>query len=620
MAAFQYEPLASEQKIRLVKLSKDRPTRPIIRCDLLTCELSNAPEYYGVSYSWGDHDPSSVLCNGSRLDISSGLYEALLPLQRFSQDDAIKYFWIDQICINQADLDERAQQVQLMPSIFRQAQRTLIWLGPYDRYLDGDVFELLDRVFENVPDLENARRSTSQPISSAENAHLGLPDFTSRAWADLARFVRRPWFSRVWVIQEAALSKSPPVILCGDIAYSHGRLFNTLRWLKLRYYPNITKHGYFAYALHYSRYIRAFWNPTTRQPRPWTLEALMLNTICVKATDARDRVYALLGLIDDTHHNTQEDVLRPDYRRAQYDTFGMITRYCIQKSNRLAILGTGGVDLFQLEHQMGNGGCSPPSWVPRWDRSEDLRIRKRVPCLIDLGINGHGIVDTRLRYPYNPARNIPVCIQTTSNAQELVLKGLAVDSIVWCSDILNGNGLNDWETTAIPSLWEMSLEKLSIQASANNQMFLEFARAFFETFTGGRDAQWDSMKHLPMKDFWRFLFCCYERSGLCSTIDPSLLAMYDRLGSGGNIRHVSTCMLGSRFFVTKNKGIGFGAAALDEGDDIFILFGGNVPYVLRRAHDGFLFVGEAYVQGVMDGEAIERWQMGLLTEEWVTLR
>jgi len=65
-----------------------------------------------------------------------------------------------------------------------------------------------------------------------------------------------------------------------------------------------------------------------------------------------------------------------------------------------------------------------------------------------------------------------------------------------------------------------------------------------------------------------------------------------------------------RFFVTKNGLMGVGPDGMKEGDIIGILFGGRVPYVLRPVGDGFRFVGECYVSGLMNGEAVQTWKKG----------
>jgi hypothetical protein len=63
-----------------------------------------------------------------------------------------------------------------------------------------------------------------------------------------------------------------------------------------------------------------------------------------------------------------------------------------------------------------------------------------------------------------------------------------------------------------------------------------------------------------------------------------------------------------RFFVTRRGLMGIGLDALKEGEVIAILFSGKVPYVLRALETGYKFVGECYVPGLMDEEAVRTWK------------
>ena len=68
-------------------------------------------------------------------------------------------------------------------------------------------------------------------IILAENHRLGLPDFKPQAWDNFACFLNRSWLNRVWIIQEAALSRISPLILCGDVVFLWDRFSDTIDWL-----------------------------------------------------------------------------------------------------------------------------------------------------------------------------------------------------------------------------------------------------------------------------------------------------------------------------------------------------------------------------------------------------
>lgn len=129
------------------------------------------------------------------------------------------FFWIDAICINQSDLDERSRQVRIMPDIYSRASAVIIWLG-HDREVDsqitqryGDVKNIMRRVNKKVKKLKKLERrwlvslrafviDDLQDWEMPENGILTIADIK----LILGCFLRS-WFSRAWVIQELSLAK-----------------------------------------------------------------------------------------------------------------------------------------------------------------------------------------------------------------------------------------------------------------------------------------------------------------------------------------------------------------------------------------------------------------------------
>ena len=69
---------------------------------------------------------------------------------------------------------------------------------------------------------------------------------------------------------------------------------------------------------------------------------------------------------------------------------------------------------------------------------------------------------------------------------------------------------------------------------------------------------------------------------------------------------VSLWTKGRKIFVTQKGFLGLGPAEVEPGDVVCILFGGNLPYVIRRRpQDEYTFLGPSYVHGIMDGEAYD---------------
>ena len=153
-----------KQQIRLINVEKNR-SGPI-KCTMDIFDLRTRPRYSALSYRWGprifNHE---ILVNGQSLLIGKNLFRFL---ETFRQERESTYLWIDQICIEQANVKERNHQVGLMSTIYRRAWCTVIWLyddrGLYPSYA-RDILATRNRAF-------------------------------------FIRLMEDPYFTRLWVVQE----------------------------------------------------------------------------------------------------------------------------------------------------------------------------------------------------------------------------------------------------------------------------------------------------------------------------------------------------------------------------------------------------------------------------------
>jgi hypothetical protein len=166
--------------------------------------MESLPDYDAISYVWGDPtDTSPLECSGKTLSITKNLHSAL---RHFRFQDQPRVLWADAICINQVDVHERGQQVSIMRVIYQRAQRVLIWLGT-ETEDDKDALNVIERIKKILPtpplmgpDQISQTNSVSYNLSIALTLMWNkIPD---KDWAQLGILLRRPWFERVWVIQE----------------------------------------------------------------------------------------------------------------------------------------------------------------------------------------------------------------------------------------------------------------------------------------------------------------------------------------------------------------------------------------------------------------------------------
>ena len=168
-----------------------------VRCAMQTIRLSDKPlpTYETISYVWGDVALHGIVyVNGHKLDVPSSA-EAVLKRMRYT--DRSRSVWIDSVCINQASMEDRNYQVQLMCDIYSSTVLGLIWLGEDDGYAK-EIVESLRALYDE------ARRETDDfQIFKATvwpgwwNAY-GPPSSVPFNAEYLAEFFNRPWFSRLW--------------------------------------------------------------------------------------------------------------------------------------------------------------------------------------------------------------------------------------------------------------------------------------------------------------------------------------------------------------------------------------------------------------------------------------
>ena len=177
--------------------------------------LASPVPYAALSWTWGSYDATfPILVNGNIFNVSENLFSALLYLRKRS----IRFLWVDRICINQEDFKERASQVQLMQDVYRTADHVLIWLGEEDKYSV--------RAFDDLHGIVGHRAITGiVPDDLVNPVSMVLPP---NAWEAISCILFRPWFRRLWILQEV-ISAKRAWILCGSDCIEFGHFLAIVR-------------------------------------------------------------------------------------------------------------------------------------------------------------------------------------------------------------------------------------------------------------------------------------------------------------------------------------------------------------------------------------------------------
>ncbi|KAK4446497.1 heterokaryon incompatibility protein-domain-containing protein [Podospora aff. communis PSN243] len=626
-----YQPISHPQSFRILEILPARKSSSQLRCRLKTVTLGGGDgPYSALSYTWGDTEPRhKVICNRCALEITPNLHGALLRLRHRTRTVTI---WADQICINQKDVAERSQQVQLMRDIYSQAEEVLVWLGGDDAAEDetwkGSHISLemaVQRIKllseEHVREHYGLLQLTHYDYYTCEPKYGWTTEgFTgeyyhwhkenrmgaaeSPAWDVLRFFFSRPWFSRIWVIQELAVSRSVKLLL-GSHELSWEDVENAANYADIHEYGEMLNTA-LACGVHLHRLLEAAAIPTRTclsvasirkkvQRDPQSLRNNLLDllelTRSSQATDPRDRIIALLGLCSGID-------ITPDYTIPAETLFHTTTIQLIRTTQTLDALS-------QVFHTSSPSTSTLPSWVPNFTDSS------RPPSL--LSPRSHASPSP------TPSPTIPISFPTPLTLHLPTVYPLA--PITSLSDPLTPSHFDIQNHPLSTSLFTTftSLAR-PLKRYRNGDTVI---KAFFHCLVAGyiEFAPWAPVQspEVMHHDYTHF----YLR--LMHKITGVGMVPWNNRSSETYARAARLKTRGRRVLLTgevplgrakeeestagrSGRLLGLGPGVAEVGDWVVVVEGGRVPFVVRKVEgeeERWRLVGECYVHGMMDGEVAQ---------------
>ena len=711
-----YSPLQGARDIRLLTIDS-RGSGDDISCTLTTASLDHKPSYFALSYVWGDaRKTTAVACNGLTLNATQNLIAAM---KRLRTTFPLQRFWIDAICINQVDLSERASQVRIMCDIYRSAEKVIVYLGEKS---DG-----LDRAMTLFHTLHEKSKEPITNMNTASMIRESLPPSSEEVWYRLHDFFNRPWFSRIWVIQEVAVAASDPVVLCGNLELSWetiARVVNFLRETALT--AAVQARSNCGNVIMIQQF----------KEMPQSLGFLMTLSIHFEATDPRDMIFALFGIL----HPEDRSVLELPYFEISYeksvrDVYRDVTIGCIKHYAFIDVMFRGHSSSYQ---GMIEG---LPSWVPDFSIPPE---HQTTPISTMSFLSGYKASGGRKAWTAH-----------SDNSATLRIGGKTQDEVIWVAEPFQNGDINllphlRKRPQTLEKLWNEVATQLGLSSKVTDafwrtlvvnvdrhrapigpmayKYFVRYwhqskkhdrlammyqaahpdapaskneieQRALFESATAEENGvitedEFDAFKkyciatatlNLPCRSTGpqdvdatklnlRQIFAtnppnwdlaapkcihCYQLhlpdmysehgiwkvSGTSPALayratDPFIADYYHHLENGSfNIlmtdekmhihAHLMNVFPNRAFFITRDGCMGIGPGSTQVGDKVVILSGASVPAILRRMEDDrygldmtdeenpvirgiglWSLVGEAYVHGIMGGEAVEgfRWE------------
>jgi hypothetical protein len=310
---YKYEALPDSYCFRIFELLPGVGTSKL--CGQISIENlddKEIPYYRALSYTWMESKYDNLIIagekviefpgpreiysiqhpiwiNGCPLLISTNLRDAL---RRFRDSDQSVRLWIDAICINQQDLDERANQVLLMPRIYHSAMSVWFWLGEVD-----DASRITLRWMTTLH--EATSQSMSEAPQSPPDVILEIDPGEAKS---LVSFLQRPVFRRIWIIQELAIAREV-IGHCGESSVPFRTIQFALDTFSQQSADDILSNQY-SLGQNYFHFV----NVILQVQREWYLnrrnirQSLVLSTRNFMATDPKDKIFALMGLFNDFAH------------------------------------------------------------------------------------------------------------------------------------------------------------------------------------------------------------------------------------------------------------------------------------------------------------------------------
>jgi len=643
-----YDPLPTVRSIRL--LSFENVADLSLR--LKAFSVPKLPQYKALSYTWGkatceessdnqNNNPPAIYhikINNKVFGVSENLYDALQQLRT----EDVGYLWVDAICINQIDPEERASQVLLMGDIYSDAERVIVWLGKDDSDLEAmiwlqDILAPIWTVAQEQIDRMDYRLAALLEISAGELA---------RRLGSVKRFFkRRRWFRRAWIIQETVLAKgielrNGKVRLKWDIivfvthnaatttplAAGHMEALRFCRDLVQKgsligpdpKFPELQSRRYMWF-LNYYRVIVRF--------------LMEFETTC-----EHDKIYAGLGMAEKILGPGPTLPIVPDYKKHWTDVFVSFTILILQELPSIQLIAN-----FQNRVEREN---SLPSWCPDyrlpscsslthwtvftlncelWSASGSLDGLKPVSIINEkvLSVNGK-LLDIITEFTpqssamLDPHSSFDICSRLSPTY--LMTQQDRVE-VLWRTM------LNDFYVDALAekSLLHPAPADLA-ECFSNHILFLEAKKLHYLTSGQGNPSEYEgfleelefrernfesSSVQLPSRQ--KILDTAQHFSDTVANGSPMVSAMFSMVdkvtrftkGSSSGAHYLGQNR--SLFRTLKRNLLGLGPDKMEAGDEIWLLKGAYTPFVLRPQRSGqYVVVGESYVHGVMHGEWLEQ--------------
>ena len=508
-----------------------------------------APSFEALSYAWGSARDTVEVQVGDHKDGSLSITRNLsIALQHLRLPHRSRTFWIDAICVDQDNLQERGQQVKRMADIYTKAERVVVWLGP-----EGSNTALAMEALATLSTKIQANWSlwTTEPapgILASEN-HWADPGsalpFDVDTIAGIQELYGRDWFQRLWVQQEIRFANDGALVMCGheSILFTHIRKAALCLYNKLGLDSKTQKDR-----------LSLVWS--MGELGYTTLPGIVSLTRHCHCSDPKDRIFAVLSFLQKYEKRL---VITPDYDKTVQTIYQDTSWQWIQHNSKPDIMALcDGTSV----------AAGLPSWVP----------------------NFASPLKSNLLQAIFTASARTSCVAVSSGGV-LTLEGITVaiieKTIAWQEN-----------QTITDIICRLAPLNMTLRLHDNDGGSL--LDAFCSTLNGGLFSNSYIPEDTTSPNFERF------REIVKQVLDPEFNVSQLSNSASKVLENAELYLRGRTFFNTDTGNIGLAPLAAEAGDHVVILLGGRTAFVLRPSGTAghFQIIGESYLHGYMHGEAL----------------
>ncbi|KAL8707614.1 MAG: hypothetical protein Q9220_007401 [cf. Caloplaca sp. 1 TL-2023] len=632
---FQYQRLHDDNQLRVVTILPGLTDEPI-SCQMHVHAHSDSGEdevpYEALSYVWGNSTVRiQIVCDSALIEITQNLHIALQHLRR---PDHPRALWVDALCINQADVEEKSIQVKAMGKIYSKATQVLMWQGEETEDTRDSLESLaqlcaLATAGTDSKEWQDFLLLAQHANSSEHRNDENTVSFQANnpGWASIAALLARPYFARRWIGQEIILARKASMVLGSrilDWALICDHLPKFGDWAHVAF-SNICfivgkgQQGLWPKLFNMVLPSRAR-NPDSSQVS--TEFSSLYNTLwymsSLECSDPRDELYALLHMASDVDLAMDTDLV-PDYTLTEAEVLHSLAIWIIVRKRQPSYMSFA----VRNSHELQKKPSDLPSWVP--PSIFGIRIIKSLQYQFSryfrLTSEGLHILKAEEQND-NPMKNL---VELSEDRRMISIIGKIIDHVDQCSSLLPNevfarrdfkafielgfsdkfglSGLVDlatawWLRDCVEILCGTDEDWSDVVCSDRFIDYLDNTLAYLAIRMKGKPSSERKSVILRYVKYMSTLIAwqASERMEIDSN-QPFFTDVWNDLGSTSR-RY--------RFCRTRKDRMGFIVGDVQPGDLVCALDGTQVPWVIRPSGSGtYSLVGECCLENFLHGEAFQ---------------